>query len=78
MAHLPGLFRLEEGLMQLLATDDLRLADAHEVIGVHVVGTQIGEARVEQPRPVIGQEPALLDGQRLARFVAVDRAARWT
>ena len=44
--------------MQLLATDDLRLADAHEVVGVHIVGTQIGEARIEQPRPVIGQKLA--------------------
>ena len=62
--------------MQLLATDDLRFADAHQVVGVNIVGTQIGEARIEQPRPVIGQNPALLDGQRLARFVAVNGTQR--
>ena len=76
MADLPGLFRLEQGLVQLLATDDGRLVDLHEVVGVHIVGAEIGEALVEQARPVIGQKLALRDGQRLARFMAIDGTQR--
>ena len=62
--------------MQLLATDNFRLADGHQVIGVNIVGTEVGEAGIEQPRPVIGEKLALLGGQGLARFVAVNRAQR--